>query len=177
MQVQIQSLSSTHNCKEFDCGSQPLDKWLATMASQQQKKNIARTFVLVDVTAPKTILGFYTLAVSEVPHEQFPNSKKFPDRVPVVKLARFAMCKTMQCKGLGTHLLLNALERIVEISNNAGIAAVVVDAKNSGAAGYYQRHGFTPSPDNPLRLFLLTATLREARQSTLGLPASPNPTY
>jgi len=162
MQVQIQPLSSTHNCKGFDCGTPPLNEWLATMASQQQKKNIARTFVLVDVAAPETILGFYTLAVSEISRDGLPNPKKFPNRVPVVRLGRFATLKTLQRKGLGGQLLLNALEKVGELSLNAGIAAIVVDAKDTDAAKYYQKYGFVPSPENPLQLFLLTATLQAA---------------
>ena len=162
MQVQIQALSSIHNCKGFDCGTPLLNEWLATMASQQQKKNIARTFVLVDVAAPETILGFYTLAVSEISREVLPNPKKFPNRVPVVRLGRFATHKTLQRKGIGGELLLNAMEKVAELSLNAGIAAIVVDAKDTKIAGYYQKYGFVPSPDNPLQLFLLTAILQAA---------------
>lgn len=162
MQVQIQALSSTHNCKGFDCGTPPLNEWLATMASQQQKKNIARTFVLVDDSAPETVLGFYTLAVSEVNGTNFPNPKKYPNRVPVARLGRFAIQKSMQRKSLGESLLFNALERVAEISLNAGIAAIVVDAKDMEAADYYRRYDFLPSPDNPLQLFLLTTTLQAA---------------
>lgn len=162
MQVQIQPLSSTHNCKGFDCGTPPLNEWLATMANQQQKRNISRTFVLVDVSEPEKILGFYTLAVSEVGHEGLPNQKKFPKRVPVVRLGRFATLKTLQRKGLGRHLLLNALEKVAELSLNAGIAAIVVDAKDADAAKFYLKYGFLPSPENPLQLVLLTATLQAA---------------
>ena len=42
---------------------------------------------------------------------------------------------------------------------NAGIAAVVVDAKDEKAASYYRQFGFLASPSNPLQLFLLTETL------------------
>lgn len=167
MQVQIQALSSIHNCKDFDCGTPPLNEWLATMASQQQKKNIARTFVLVDIAAPETILGFYTLAVSEVGQDTFTNPKKLPKRVPVVRLGRFATQKDLQGQGLGEQLLFNALERVAEISLNAGIAAIVVDAKDTKAATYYQRYDFVPSPDNPLQLFLPTATLQAAYHQNL----------
>lgn len=162
MQVQIQPLSSTHNCKGFDCGTLPLNEWLATMASQQQKKNIARTFVLVNVSAPETILGFYTLAVSEVGHDGFPNPKKYPKRVPVVRLGRFATHKTLQGHGFGEQLLFNALERVAEISLNAGIAAIVVDAKDEKVAGFYRKYSFVPSPNNPLQLFLPSETLQVA---------------
>lgn len=159
MQVQIQPLSSIHNCKGFDCGTPPLNEWLATMASQQQKKNIARTFVLVDLAAPETVLGFYTLAVSEVDRKCFSNSTKFPNRVPVVRLGRFAIQASLQRKGLGEELLFDAFGRVAEISLNAGSAAIAVDAKDAKAASFYGKYGFVPSPANPLQLFLPTATL------------------
>lgn len=160
MQVQIQALSSTHNCKGFDCGTPPLNEWLATMAGQQEKKYIARTFILVDVAAPETVLGFYTLAVSEVGHDAFPNPKKYPKRVPVARLGRFAIEESLQGKGFGEFLLLNALERVAEISLNAGIAAIVVDAKDMKAADYYRRYDFIASPDNLLQLLLPTKTVQ-----------------
>lgn len=162
MQVQIQPLSSTHNCKGFDCGTPPLNKWLVEMANQQQKKNIARTFVLVDDSAPETVLGFYTLAVSEVSRDGLPNLNKYPNRVPVVRLGRFATHTTLQGQGFGEYLLFNALERVVEISLNAGIAAIVVDARDTKAADFYRRYDFLPSLDNPLQLFLLTKALQAA---------------
>lgn len=166
MQVQIQPLSSTHNCKGFDCGTPPLNEWLATMASQQQKKNIARTFVLVDVSAPETVLGFYTLAVSEVSREGLPNSAKLPNRIPVVRLGRFAIQASLQGNGLGEELLFDAFGRVAEISLNAGSAAIAVDAKNAKAAHFYGKYGFVPSPANPLQLFLPTATLLAALAQT-----------
>ncbi|PKO88680.1 MAG: GNAT family N-acetyltransferase [Betaproteobacteria bacterium HGW-Betaproteobacteria-10] len=162
MQVQIQALSSTHNCKGFDCGTPPLNKWLVEMANQQQKKNIARTFVLVDDSAPETVLGFYTLTVSEVSRDELPNPNKYPNRVPVVRLGRFATHTTLQGQSFGEYLLFNALERVVEISLNAGIAAIVVDAKDTKAVDFYRRYDFLSSPDNPLQLFLLTKALQAA---------------
>lgn len=45
---------------------------------------------------------------------------------------------------------------------NAGIAGVVVDAKDGEAADYYQKLDLKPSPDNPLQLFLPIATLQAA---------------
>lgn len=162
MQVQIQPLSSTHNCKGFNCGTSPLNEWLATMASQQQTKNIARTFVLVDDSAPETILGFYTLAVGEVSCDVFTNPSKYPNRVPIARLGRFAVHASMQGKGFGQYLLLNALERVAEASLHMGIAAIVVDAKDTKAADYYRGYDFTPSPVNPLQLFLSTKGLQAA---------------
>lgn len=162
MQAQIQPLSSTHDCKTFDCGEIALNNWLARMARQQHSRNIARTFVAVDVANPACILGFYALSVSEIEGETLPKPKKYPNLVPVVRLGRFAVDQHMQGKGLGGLLMMNALERIAEIANQVGLAAVVVDAKNEAVARFYERFGFVPLPEKPLQLFLSTATLLAA---------------
>lgn len=162
MKVQVQSLSSIHNRKNFDCGQAQLNSWLATMAGQQQEKNIARTFVAVNPSDPATILGFYTLTVSDVDGSNCPSHNWLPNRVPVVRLGRFATSINIQGKGLGSLLLQNALERIDEISAHVGVAAVAVDAKDQKAADFYKNRGFLPSPNNSLRLFLFTHTLQQA---------------
>lgn len=164
MKAQVQPLSSEHNRKGFNCGNPELNHWLATMANQHQAKNISRTFVAVDVSDPATILGFCTLAVSEVDGSDFPSTKRQPDRVPVVRLGRFATSEEHQGKGLGSYLLMNALEKVFEISMHAGVAAVVVDAKDEKAATFYENRGFKRSPGNPLMLFMPTATLQQAIQ-------------
>lgn len=161
MQVQIQALSSTHNVKDFDCGAAPLNTWLATMAGQQMKRYLARTFVCVDVAMPEQVMGFFTLAVSEVSSDKLPNPNKYPRQVPVVRLGRFATDSQWQGHGLGRMLLLNAFERIAEIAETAGTAAVVVDAKDDKAACFYQKFGFIPLPDSPLQLVMPIKTLLE----------------
>lgn len=168
MPVQIQALNSSHDCKGFDCGTPSLNQWLATLAGQQQKKNIARTFVLVDQAAPETVLGFYALAVSEVDGSSLPDARKWPRRVPVVRLGRFATQQSWQGRGIGQLLLFNALERIAGIALNAGIAAIAVDAKDEHVAGFYRKYGFVASPERPLLLFLPMATLEAAIEGMAG---------
>ena len=54
----IQRLSRYHNRKGFDCGNDALNHYLNNIARQHLDKGISRTFVLIDGTAPKEILGF-----------------------------------------------------------------------------------------------------------------------
>lgn len=165
MQVRIQALSSIHKLKNFDCGAKPLNTWLATMATQQERRYLAKTFVCVDCNVPDEVLGFYSLAVSEISNDTLPNRNKYPKRVPVIRLGRFATDLRWQRQGIGETLLFNALERIADIAENTGSAAVVVDAKDATAAAYYAKFGFIPSPENPLQLFMpmqiLLASLRQ----------------
>jgi predicted GNAT family N-acyltransferase len=162
--MQIQSLNSGHDRKHFDCGQPELNRWLREMAGQQGKRHFSRTFVLTSDEAPTTILGFYTLSASESPGESLRSLGNFPERIPVVRLGRFAVQKSRQGQGLGKHLLFNALQRIADTSRHIGIAAIVIDAKEGQTDFYCHSAGFIPSPHNPLQLFLLTRTLHQVVQ-------------
>lgn len=74
--------------------------------------------------------------------------------VPIMLLARLAVSLSHQGKGLGRLLLVDALRSAVEISERAGLQAVVVDAIDSDAIRFYQRHGFVLFEDSKSRLYL-----------------------
>ena len=154
MKAQIQRLSSEHDRTQFDCGEPALNLWLAQQSLQQQQRRQSRTFVLVDIERPEIILAYYTLTISEVDGSSYPSRKSQPRRLPVIRLGRLAVAKALQKSGIGEFLLMNAIERANEVSNNGGGVALAVDAKNEQAAAFYRRYDFTPAPDAPLLLFL-----------------------
>lgn len=164
MSLKIELLTRAHDRQGFDCGSIDLNRYLRNTARQHSEKGISRTFVLVDDENPSEILGFFTLASCEILVEKLPRkyAKKYPARAPAAKLARLAVAKHMQKKGLGTHMMLNAMDRILRVAEHLGIIGFFVDAKDNEAAMYYQQFGFIPLPDNPLELFLPLATIRQA---------------
>jgi hypothetical protein len=47
-------------------------------------------------------------------------------------------------RNFGKYLLFNALDRIAVLARKIALFAVVVDAKNNTAAGFYLRYGFQP---------------------------------
>ena len=56
-------------------------------------------------------------------------------------------------KGIGTGLLKHALQRCVAAANLVGGRALIVNAVDIEAAGFWARRGFIPSKDDPLVLF------------------------
>ena len=116
------------------------------------EKGISRTFVLVEDSNPSAVLGFFTLAACEILVEKLPRKyvKKHPAQAPAAKLARFAVEQSLQRTGLGSHLMVNAIERILKISEHLGIIGFFVDAKNQEAKAYYEQFGFIPLPGNQL---------------------------
>jgi len=167
VEILIQPLNSViYNRNDFDCGEIALNNWLEKTANQHQSKGISRTFVAVDKNNPSKILGYYSLSSSEVCTENFPSSKKLPARVPIVRLGRLAVALNFQGRGLGETLLLNALERVLILSENIGIFAVVVDAKNTVAAEFYGKYGFALFTDNPLSMVILLATIGQLKNQS-----------
>jgi GNAT superfamily N-acetyltransferase len=61
--------------------------------------------------------------------------------------------------GYGRFLLADALHRAIR-SEIASIA-VVVDAKDDGSRRFYEREGFNPFPDQPMKLFRPIAAIKK----------------
>lgn len=165
--LKIEPLQPRHDREGFDCGSTELNDYIKKTARQHIEKGLSKTFVLVDEAEPERILVFLTLAVCEVQAQTLPPklAKKYPQHVPAAKLARLAVAKEHQREGLGRLMMVHALHQTIRVSDSVGIIGFFVDAKNEDAWRYYEQYGFIALPDNPLKLFLPLATLKQALAS------------
>lgn len=161
--ILFQALQDSHDTAGFLCGVVALDQWLRSVARQHISKGISRTFCAVDVDEPAKILGYYSLTVAELDTDKLPKdvARKLPRRAPLVLIGRLATALAMRGQGFGALLLVDALRRIVEVSNNVGVTLIMVDAKDDQASSFYQHFGFVPLPDNPLRLVLSVTTAKK----------------
>ena len=157
----IEPFRKDHDRSAFACGKASLDDFLRTRVSQYEKRRLGKTYVAV-AAGEKRVDGYYTLASSAVAFANLPlgASRKLPKHpVPVALLARLAVDQSAQGKGLGEHLLLDALQRALDVSAKLGIHAVEVDAIDDAAAAFYRKYGFVPLLDEPLHLYLPMATI------------------
>lgn len=157
MALSILSLDQSHDVKSFNCGNPVLNTWLQNTAKQHQKKNISRTFVLVQDESPATILGYYALAIRGLTMtEALPQDmkKSLPLKVPAMTLARLAVSIEEQRKSHGERLLLDAMERVKTASRLIGGGFLFVDAKDTKLAEFYARYGFVALPSDPLTLVM-----------------------
>ena len=157
----IRKLSDGDDAGEFDCGKEPLDRFLKRYALISQKSGSAQTYVVC--RSEGRIVGYYSLAVGAAAHAQTPArvSKGLARHpVPVMLLARLAVDRSAQGQGLGKALLKDALLRTVQAAGIAGIRALLVHAKDDEARAWYERFDFEPSPTDPAHLFLLLKDLR-----------------
>lgn len=162
----LEPLSRAHDREGFDCGSEPLNRFLKQTARQHAERGISRTFVLVDseVSEPKPILGYFSLTLCQVkPGTLSPaDSRKLPDQTFGILLGRLAVAKELQGQGIGKALMGAALEKFITIFNAAGGIGLFVDAKDENAKRFYEGFGFLPLPSNPLQLFLPVKTIQSA---------------
>jgi GNAT superfamily N-acetyltransferase len=83
-----------------------------------------------------------------------------PDAVPVSIIGRLAVTREFQGRGLGADLLSDALRRIAVASQSIGIGAVLVQAKDPAARGFYLRCAeFIEYPADSRTLFLPIETV------------------
>ncbi|MBS0201528.1 MAG: GNAT family N-acetyltransferase [Planctomycetes bacterium] len=159
----IEPFGKAHDRSAFTCGKPPLDDFIRTRVSQYEKRRLGKTFVAVS-EGEKRVIGYYTLAAGAVMFEHLPNeaSRKLPKHpVPVILLARLAVDQPVQGKRLGEGLLLDALQRSLDLSDSLGLHAVEVDAVDDSAVAFYVKYGFAPLLDNPKHLYLPLATIEK----------------
>ena len=76
-------------------------------------------------------------------------------------LARLAVDLREKGHGLGKALLKNAVLRTLQAADIAGLKAIFVQATNSEAKQFYEKHGFIASPHDPLHMFFPLNPLRK----------------
>ena len=81
-------------------------------------------------------------------------------------LARLAVDKTVQGKGIGAFLLRDAMSRALSVSEQAGMRLLLVHALNDKARAFYEHFGFEPSSSDPMNLQLLVKDIRLVLDST-----------
>jgi GNAT superfamily N-acetyltransferase len=159
----IELLDKKHNREDFDCGKAILTQYLKTQAGQDIKRKLAVCFVLADTEI--VIKAYYTLSNNSIPLSSFPEyiQRKLPKSylaIPTILLGRLAIDKKYQGKGIGKILLIDALKRCYEISQEIGTFAVVVDPLDHEAEKFYGKYDFIKLPDSG-KMFIATKTLQE----------------
>ena len=153
-------LDSTHDRNAFDSGSAPLNRYLREQVTQDVRRRVTACFVALNDT--HQIAGYYTLASASVLLSDLPAAiaKRLPryPTVPAVRMGRLAIDQNFQGQGLGGALLADALQRAAQAEIAA--YALLVDAKDTHAAAFYQHHGLLALPDAPLTLFLPLVTVQ-----------------
>lgn len=125
----------------------------------------AKTYVVSDEEQERRVVGYHALTVATVRHVDAIEAvtERMPRHpIPAVLLARLAVDRSVQGRGIGAFLLADALTRAIAVSETAGIRLVLVHALNENASAFYKRFGFKVSPTDPMNLQLLIKDVRKS---------------
>lgn len=158
-------LGLQHRLEGFDCGKPALNDWLVRHARQAQGGGSAKTFVVTD---GDRVAGYFSLAVGQVDTLDAPERIRkgmghYP--VPVVVLARLAVARRDQGRGIGIGMLQDAIRRSLSIADHAGVRALLTHPIDEEAGRFYGRFGFVSSPLREQQLLLL---LKDGRSLLRG---------
>jgi GNAT superfamily N-acetyltransferase len=156
-------LGDDHQTDSFDSGEPVLDDWLRRRARANQASGASRTYVVCE---GKRVAAYYALASGAIAQTAVPGRfrRNMPDPIPVVVLARLAVDRNYQGRGLGRALFRDAARRVVHAADTIGIRGIVVHAISEEARKFYIALGFDPCPAEAMTLVV---TLRDVR-ATLG---------
>lgn len=144
-----------HDRSAFASGSDPLDRYLKSQASQDVRRHVTACFVAVEQSTGQ-VAGYYTLSAADVRLTDVPETvasrlPRYPS-VPVALVGRLAVDRTFRGLRLGSSLLYDAALRSAR--SEIAVFAILVDAKDESAAAFYRHHGFRPLTSAGDRLLL-----------------------
>jgi GNAT superfamily N-acetyltransferase len=160
---QVEKLTSDHRVKTFKSGKHALDLFLKRHALKNQAADSSQTYV---VHRNGFVAGYYSLTVGSVDRLACPPgiaAEMPPDYpIPVILLARLAVDRMEQGRGLGRALLEDAFYRIVSAAEIVGARAVLVVVIDTQAKAFYERFDFEEFPAGTLHLMLSLKDVRAA---------------
>ena len=161
----IEALNPSHDRKSFFSGLETLDHYFRALASQDIKRRISNCFVACDGEAK--VAGYYTFAATSLPLTELSDEEKqrLPRyaAMPAGLIGRLAIDRKYQGRKLGGALILDAATRAARAE--PAIFALIVDAKDESALGFYRHLGFRPFISRPASLYLPLATAIRALAS------------
>ena len=153
---------------DFDCGKEPLNRYLKTAAVFNQQAGVSRTTCLHPPGDPDTVAGYYSLALAVVEHDEIParvRRRLIQQPLQAVPLlARLAVDRRYVRRGLGGRLLIAALAELVQVCNVAGSPVIAVQPIDEEAVAFYRKYGFV-QVEGAKHLFLRTSTARKLFES------------
>ena len=166
-----------HDRTAFSCGVEQVDNYFKKTANKLAKADNARVYVM---TAPGgAVVGFYALNAHAVGYSDLPakyaRTRPAHGSIPAAFLSMIGVDQRFAGQGFGGDLLVDALLRVAQAAEMAGIAVVVLDVLDDGNPELVERraklnagYGFQPLPSNPRRMFLPMATVRKLTEDGEG---------
>lgn len=165
--MEIRELAAGDEIAAFCSGNDALDAWFKAHARDNRRRGFGTTYVAVEAGV---VLGFVSTTATSIERARVKRGQG-PDQWPALLIARMAVSRDHQGRGIGKRLIAHAFVVADAQYELSGCAAVIVDAKPS-AVEFYRQFGFKdllvlqsdlpPTETSPIRMFIPIATVREA---------------
>ena len=163
MNLSLATVNKPLTKAKFDCGYPELNQYLSRYALKNDRLSIGKTFVAL--TDMQEVAGYLTVRSAQIAANSLPEDitaalPRYP--VPAFRIGKLAVDLRFQGSGVGRWTLTQALRKALEVSQTVGVFAVLVDAIDEKAKGFYLKYGFIPFEAHPLTLFLPLTTIKIA---------------
>lgn len=153
----------------FDCGEPTYNEWLTRHARASVRAGVAAVYLLLEQAQQgERVVGYYAINPTQVIRDDVPTklSRGWPHAVPAWRLGKLAVHVDLRADKdahWGRHLLRDALETIVRVTDSGGGKVIVVDADNERLLDFYLRNGFkSTGAEGDLCLYMKLSTARAA---------------
>jgi GNAT superfamily N-acetyltransferase len=156
-------LTEQHEIGDFNSGEPSLDDWLRRRARGNQVSGATRTYVACQ---GRRVVAYYALAAGVVAVESATGRlrRNMPSPVPVAVLARMAVDRESQGRGIGRAMFRDAALRVTQAADAIGIRGIIVHALSDAVKKFYLALGFEESPREPLTLMVTLSDIRAVLQ-------------
>ncbi len=141
-ELQIVSLTKRHELTSFNCISDELNEFLKDDALKDQDDMISRTYLC---SWKNTLIGFFSIVADTIEVRLINEADRitgYPYRkYPGIKIARLAVDKNFERRGIGTFLILAAMGAAISVSEKIGCRYLTVDSKTD-SIGFYEKLHF-----------------------------------
>jgi GNAT superfamily N-acetyltransferase len=160
-------LADAHELADFASGVASLDDWLKRRARANQASGATRTFVVAD---GRRVVAYCAVASGGISIGGAPGRfrRNMPDPIPIALLARLAIDREWQGRGLGRALFRDCAARVTHAADSLGIRGIVVHAISEQAKAFYLAIGFEPSPLDPMTLMVTLGDVRAVLGGSSG---------
>ena len=154
-------LTGEHAIEAFDSGQTVLDNWLRRRALANPSSGASRTY---GVCEDKRVVAFYAITSGAIVQADVSGKfrRNMPEPIPVVVLARLAVDRAYQGRGLGRGMFRDAARRVAQAADSIGIRGIIVHAISEEARRFYITLGFDPSPADAVTLMVTLRDLSRA---------------
>jgi len=170
----VRPLRRNDDRSDFCCDQPDLDRFFVHYAGQNQfKLGVTVTYL---AQTEQRIAGYVTICVASLERAAIP-SRRLRRRMPayplpVLRVARLAVDRRAQGRGVGRALLRHVFLLAVRLRDEVGCIGIVTDSKPD-AVPFYERLGFSRMEGvtegqlhgEPLSMFLPLATVLDALSS------------